>query len=215
MQQITKTAVAIFIMGCLIFPVQAQGVVSVVITPSNVVLPDFVGDIFSFDFVVDTNGINATGFQTTISVSGPLGGTLTVDNDANSVAEAVRNDTNYWAYLNSHNIHPQFDQNGNFVFGDYTDNGLGEFLNSNDIVVQYAFKWNGIEGDYTFTLDLNITPPLHSFVQNENYDKESLEFTRGSYPGNSNSFTVNIPEPSTLIIFALGSNVALLKRRGT
>jgi hypothetical protein len=198
-----KTAISIFV-GCLIFSVQAQ---CIVITPSNVVLPASAGEIFSFDFVVfDAMDTNALAFQATISVSGP--GILTLD-ELNS--EAVATISDYWAFGNSA-VASAFVQDGNSVFGDYTADGLGEPLYNNDIMARYAFIWDGTEGDYTFTLDLDISK---SFVQNGVFETEVLGFTPGSYQGDNNNFTINIPEPCTLIIFALGTTGVLLKKRVT
>ncbi len=206
--RVRKTAIAVlFMLGCLIFSAQAQGFV--VITPSNVNLPDFVGDIFSFDFVVDANAINAMGFGATISVSGP--GTLTFDvNNSNMVV----NDVSYWAHENSGGVVFKVDDvNRIFGFSDDTLSGDPEPLVADvNIMARYAFKWGGTVGDYTFVLNLNTA---YSYIQDETFEKEPLEFNPGSYQGSSNSFTVNIPEPCTLIIFALGYSAVLLKRRGT
>jgi hypothetical protein len=194
-----KSAIVVFVAGCLIFSVQAQ---CVVITPSNIVLPDFVGDIFSFDFVIlDATDTNITAFQATVNVKGP--GSLTF-NALNS--EAVAATDGYWAFGNSGGTNA-FVQDGNYVFGGDTSSGY-EPLTSNDIMARYAFIWGGTEGDYTFILNLNTQ---NSFVQNEYYVKEPLEFTPGSYPGTNNSFTISIPEPGTLVIFVLGGSMVLLK----
>jgi hypothetical protein len=205
--QVNKTAVAVFIMGCLIFPVQAQCVVGVVITPSNVVLPATAGEIFSFDFVVlNAMATNATGFKATISVSGP--GSLTLDKpDSN----AVTNEGAYWVHGNSYGVIIGTPSGNSYSFEDNPSNGNPEPLATDDIMARYAFVWDGTEGDYTFVLNLDTNK---SFIQNEDFGKETLTLDRGSYPGNDNSFTINIPEPSTLVIFALGSAV-LLKKRST
>lgn len=190
--RVNKTSVAVFIVGCLIFSVQAQ---CVIIKPSNVVLPASAGEIFSFDFVIsDANATSALAFQATISVSGP--GTLTLD-EPNS--EAVAKEAMYW-FENSTSTTAFRD--GNFYkFGDNTTSA--EPLASNDIMARYAFVWeDGIEGYYTFTLDLNTD---NSFVQNDSLEIEALRFTPDTYQGGDNYFIVNIPEPSTLVIFALGA----------
>lgn len=205
--QVNKTAVAVFIMGCLIFPVQAQCVVGVVITPSNVVLPVTAGETFSFDFVVfNATATNATGFKATISVNGP--NSLTLDKPDST---AVTDEGAYWVHGNSYGVIIGIPGGNSYSFGDNPLNGNPELLATDDIMARYAFKWDGTEGDYTFVLNLDTNK---SFIQNGDYIKEPLELAPGSYPGNSNSFTVNIPEPSTLIIFALGSAV-LLKKRST
>ncbi|MFA5238836.1 MAG: PEP-CTERM sorting domain-containing protein [Phycisphaerae bacterium] len=201
--RINKTIAAVFFMlCCLIFSQQAQ---CVIITPSNVVLPASAGDIFSFDFVIsDATSTNAIGFQTTINVSGP--GTLTL-NVTNS--EAVATMAGYWAIGNSADA-TSIGSNP-YTFGDNTANSLSEPLYNDDIIARYAFVWDGTNGDYTFVLNLDT---LYSFVQNEGYAKEILGFNPGAYPGTSNSFTISVPEPCTLIIFAFGSGAVLLKRRG-
>lgn len=200
-----KTATAVFIVGCLIFSVQAQ---CVVITPSNVVLPVSAGGIFSFDFVVlDATDINATSFKATMNVSGPS--TLTFDKTS---SEAVTNEFGYWVYGNSGGVIIKEEAGGKYSFEDDPLSGFPEPLAADDIMARYAFVWDGTEGDYTFVLNLET---LNSFVQDEYYIKEPLGFTPGLYPGTYNNFTVNIPEPDTLIIFAFGFSVVLLKRRGT
>jgi hypothetical protein len=204
--QVNKTAVAVFILGCLIFPVQAQCVVMTQITPSNVVLPATAGEIFSFDFVVDANAINATSFGATISVSGP--GSLTLDKPASA---AVTGEGAYWVYGNSYGVIIKTPSGNSYSFEDNPLNGNPEPLATDDIVARYAFKWGGTVGDYTFVLNLDTQ---YSYIQNGDFIKEPLGFAPGSYPGNSNSFTVNVPEPSTLVIFVLGSAV-LLKKRST
>jgi hypothetical protein len=200
--RVNKTAIVVFIMGCLIFSARAQ---CVTVTPSNVVLPTSAGGIFSFDLVVlEPNSTSAYAFQATIGVSGP--GTLTLDG-ANSVKVATL--ASYWAFGNSGDA-SIFVSDGNCVFGDYTANGLGELLDGNDIMARYAFKWDGSEGNYTFTLDLN---DAKSVVQiNSSGAQEVLQFNPGIYQGGNNYFIVNIPEPCTLIIFALGASAVLLKR---
>jgi hypothetical protein len=202
--QVNKTAIAVFTIGCLIFSVQAQCVVSVVITPSNMVLPATGGEIFSFDFVVDANAINATGFGATISVSGP--GTLTFDVNNSKL---VVNEVSYWVYGNSYGVIIKTPSGNSYSFEDNPLGGVPEPLATDDIMARYAFKWGGTVGDYTFVLNLDTQ---YSYIQNGAYIKEPLGFTPGSYLGNSNSFTVNVPEPSTLIIFVLGSAVLLKKR---
>jgi hypothetical protein len=193
--RVNKTIVAAFMMGCLIFPVQAQCVVSAVITPSNVVLPITAGEILSFDFVVlDVMAINATSFKATISVSGP--GLLTLDKPDSA---AVTDEGAYWVHGNSYGVIIGTPSGDSYSFGDNPLNGVPEPLATDDIMARYVFIWDGTEGDYTFILNLN-----------------TLGFTPGSsYPGTYNSFTITIPEPSSLLIFVFGSSAVLLKRRGT
>jgi len=203
--RINKTIAAVlFVLCCLIFSPQAQ---CVIITPSNVALPASAGGIFSFDFVIsDATSTNATAFGATVSVSGP--GTLTFNNaDSNAVIYNV----NYWVHGNSYGVIHGTPMVNSYSFSDNPLYGNPEPLATGDIMTRYAFIWDGTNGDYTFALNLNT---LYSFVQNENYIKETLGFAPGSYPGTSNSFTITVPEPCTLIIFAFGSSAVLLKRRG-
>lgn len=204
--RVMKLAILAFALGYIVETVPVWGFVE--ITPSNVVLPASAGEIFSFDFVVfDAMDTNALAFQAIIGVSGP--GTLTLD-EPNSEAVAVVAD--YWAFGNSAEA-TAFVQDGNSVFGDHTADALGEPLYSDDIMARYAFIWNGIEGDYTFTLDLD-TGKSFVLVSPQPGTVEALQFTPGTYlPGDDHSFTINIPEPSTLVIFALGGTVLLLKKR--
>jgi hypothetical protein len=205
--QITKTVVAVFIMVCLIFPVEAQCVVGVVITPSNVVLPTTAGEIFSFDFLVlSAMTTNGTSFKATISVSGP--GSLTIDKPNSA---AVTSESIYWVYGNSYGVIIGTPDGNSCSFEDNPLNGIPEPLAADDIMARYAFIWDGTEGDYTFVLNLSTN---NSFIQDGAYVKESLGFSPGSYPGTSDRFAVNIPEPSTLFIFVLGG-AALLKKRST
>ena len=196
--QVNKIAIAVFTVGCLIFSVQAQ---CVVIKPSNVALPTSAGELFSFDFVVSgAMNTSALAFQVTISI-----GQSGLDFNE-PISKAMANAAGYWAFGNSDNANA-FVENGNFVFGDFTTDA--ELLVNNDIMARYAFKWDGTEGNYTFTLDLNTG---NSFVQKEDLGIEVLQFTPGAYSGNSNNFIVNVPEPSTLIIFLLGLLQFCLKK---
>ena len=99
-----------------------------------------------------------------------------------------------------------------YVFGDGPDDGTPKLLAADDIMARYAFTWDGTAGDYTFALDLNT---LWSFAQDTSYIPEALQFSPGPYPPGvpAGSFTVNIPEPATLMLIGLGSAVLLRKRK--
>jgi hypothetical protein len=200
--RLKKTVIAVSIVGCLILFEQAQ---CVEITPSNMVLPTSAGEIFSFDFVIsDDMDTNAVGFQATINVSGP---SSLVFNESNSIA--VIGDIDYWVFGNSGGVIITTPDVNSYGFADDPLSGLPEPLSTDDIMARYAFIWDGTEGDYTFVLDLDTQ---NSFIQNENFEVEALEFTPGPYDGNYNSFTIIVPEPGTLVIFALGGTVLLKKR---
>jgi hypothetical protein len=189
--------VLVFISLC----VPAKG--SVIIEPAN----DFVTPgQFGFDLIINNpDGVSAQGFQTTIDVSGP--GVLTLDE---TESQDVDEDLAYWVYGNSVSATAIDLGGGSYQFGDGPDDGLAELLVEDDIVARYVFGWDGTEGDYTFTIDFDTN---ESFVLNEYFLKEALEFTPGGYIGDSTSFTLHlVPEPVSLMLLALGST-ALLKRR--
>lgn len=193
-----------FALSCLILSVPAQGVV---IEPNIVEMPGSAGGTFRFDYTINNpTGTSARAFQSTMSVSGP--GTLTFD-AAGSEAVASTN-SNYWLFGNSGGA-GAIDLGGNsYQFGDDPCDGLAQTLTSSDIMARYSFTWDGTVGDYTFTLDTSIS---NSFVMNEFFSNEVLQFTQGQYPGQGDSFMVTIPEPTTLMLFALGSAVLLKKRK--
>ena len=191
--------VLILMLGVLCSPAEA-----VVITPSNIVMPTLPGDTFSFDLIIDDSmGVTVVAFQSTLSVSGAG---LTFDTDA---SEAVTTDPDYWIVGNSIGALAQ-DQGSNiYMFGDGPENPPTEALVYGDIMARYVFTWDGTESDYTFTLDLNT---LNSFVLNaDTFATDALEFTSGDYTGDAGSFTVAVPEPTTLALLTLGG--LILKRR--
>ena len=204
--RVMKLAILAFALGCIVEIVPVWGIVE--ITPSNVVLPTSAGELFSFDLIISSSGstdVNASGFQCTIGVS-PEG--LTFE-DINS--EAVIADPGYWIYDNSFDVYAQSLGGDNYRFGDSPDFPLTEILFGGDIMARYAFTWDGNVGDYTFTLDLDTS---NSYVLLDDFfSKEALQLNPGSYPGDISSFTVTVPEPTTLMLFALSSTILLKKRK--
>jgi hypothetical protein len=171
-------------------------------------LPTSPGDLFSFDFIIadigDLTG-DAQGFQAIVSVSGP--GVLD-GNEPGSIAVSGVN--GYWL---SGNSSADFIDHGDnsYTFGDNPENAIAQPLDNGDILARYAFTWGGTAGNYTFTLDLDTS---NSYVLNEFYSKEPLQFDRGGYPGDDDSFTVTIPEPTTICcLLGLGTLAMLRKRR--
>ena len=179
---------------------------AIVLTPSNVVMPSLSGDTFSFDLIIDDPvGYLATGYQSRISVSGPGG--LSFDSAA---SRAVATDADYWVAGNSDGA-GAIDRGGDiYDFGDSPRSPGIEKLLAGDIMARYVFTWDGSDADYTFTLDLDSVP-LVSFIQNAYWSKEPLEFTSGQYPGDDSSFTVHVPEPTTLLLLGLGA--VMVRRR--
>lgn len=170
-------------------------------------MPDSQDELFSFDLVISEDlALFAQGFQATISnINGP--GVLTFDAAA---SESVDTETNYWVYGNSAGATAIDNGDGSYTFGDGPGNGVAEALLIDDIMGRYAFIWDGTVGDYTFTLDLDTNK---SFVQDEFFSKQALQFSSGQYQGGSDYFTVHIPEPTTLILIAMGGLVLLKHRR--
>ena len=200
-----KKSMFVLLLVCgLLLSVPAQGVVT--ITPLNVEIPTAAGEDLSFDFVISDMGtLSSQGFLSTISYSGP--GTLTFDGTS---SEGVTGEANYW--IPSSPIVGAFEdpQNaGNYIFGDGPDDAVARALAIDDIMARYVFEWDGTPGDYIFSIDLAISD---SFVQGEFFGLQELLFDRGIYPGDSDSFTITIPEPATLVLFGLGGFL-LRKRR--
>jgi hypothetical protein len=195
--KVIKVAILAFVLG---FIVETVPIWAIEVTPANVVLPTSLGGPFRFDLVIsssDPTGVNAAGFQCTIGVS-PVGLTFDAGN-----SEAVVADTDYWIYGNSAGVYAQSLPGNNYRFSDSPANPLTQTLFSGDIMARYAFIWDGTEGDYTFTLNLD---PSESYIRLDDFStKEALQFNQGGYPGSSNSFTVTIPEPATIVLLGLGS----------
>lgn len=179
---------------------------NVSIAPSDMLLPGSPGGLFRFDFVISNpEGVFAQGFQTTISVSGP--GILTFDGTS---SQAVATVVDYWIYGNSAGAAADDLGNNTYRFGDGPDNGVAQALAADDIVARYAFTWDGTQGDYTFALDLDTRK---SFVLDQFFSKQALQFTPEPYSGDSRSFTVHIPEPVTLLFLSLGAVILCRRRR--
>jgi outer membrane lipoprotein-sorting protein len=211
--RVKKSAIFGFVLGCLILSVPVQGVV--VIEPTIVKMPGSTGETFSFEYAInDAAGTTALAYQSTISVSGP--GTLTFD-VTGSEAVVVDN-TSYWIYGNSLDVGATDLGGGVYEFADTPDDPATEALLNGDVMARYAFAWEGTVGDYTFTLDLDTD---YSFVYNASTwnadalalpDPASQWWAAPIISADDTSFTVHIPEPSTMVLLALGG-AGLLKRR--
>ncbi len=207
--RVIKLAFFSFLLTCAVFSGTTSGAI---IEPSVVAMPASSGDLFSFDLLISQDpAISAQSFQATVgSISGP--GVLTFDVTA---SEAVATQPLYWVYQNSADVTAIDNGDGSYTFGDGPDDAVAQALAAGDIMARYAFTWDGTEGDYTFTFNFDTAS---SFVQLEDFSKQALQLPAGewyTYPivsADSSSFTVNVPEPATLLLFAVGGLV-LLKRR--
>ena len=206
-----KFAIFLFLLSCGVFCGKTRGVE---IKPYIVLMPGSQDELFSFDLVISEDlALSAQGFQATISnINGP--GVLTFDVAA---SEAVSGETAYWVFGNSAGATAIDNGDGSYTFGDGPDNGVAEALLIDDIMGRYAFIWDGTEGDYTFTFDLGTD---NSYIQLDDFvSKEALQLPEGAwynYPiisADSSSFTVHIPEPTTLMLIAMGGLVLLKHRR--
>ena len=190
----------------------------ITITPTNVQIPEFAGQDLSFDFAIsdisNPADVSAWIFKFSIHYV-PNPGMLIFDEIS---SEAVANETEYWRYGYSTNA-TATDLGGSSVFLDNPGTPLvGAPLFVDDLVARYVFAWDGSPGDYTFTFDLNIdqqAPECYFIDAVFPYVELPLTFDPGVYPGDATSFTVTmpIPEPTTLILFALGGLVLRRKRR--
>jgi hypothetical protein len=205
-----KFTILISLLSCGVFCGKTKGVE---IKPHIVLMPGYQDELFSFDLVISEDlALSAQGFQATISnISGP--GVLTFDVAA---SEAISGETAYWIFGNSAGATAIDKGDGSYTFGDGPDNGIAELLVIDDIMARYSFIWDGTEGDYTFTFDLGTD---NSFIQLDDFvSKEALQLPEGiwyDYPiisSDDSSFTVHIPEPTTLMLIAMGG-LALLKQR--
>ena len=207
--RVIKLALFSFLLTCAVFSGTTSGVI---VEPSVVTMPASSGDLFSFDLVISQDpAVSAQSFQATVAgISGP--GLLTFDVGA---SEAVATQPLYWVYQNSAGVTAIDKGDGSYTFGDGPEDGLAQALAAGDIMARYAFTWDGTEGDYTFTFNFDTAS---SFVQLEDFTKQALQLPTGewyTYPivaADSSSFTVNIPEPATLVLFTVGGLV-LLRRR--
>jgi hypothetical protein len=208
-----KAAMLAFVLCCITVPVWA-----VVITPSNLWLPTSPGELFSFDLVVKKfpSSFDAKGCQSTVEVSGP--GILAF-NEARSAS--VSTDASYWLHGNSFGVNARETSPGSnkYKFGDGPNQGNGT-LGANDfIVARYAFNWDGAEGLYRFTFDFGNMNDNYVLGLPPDYESYPLKLPQGnwySHPiinADKDSFTVAIPEPTTLMLFVLGSSILLKKRK--
>ncbi len=204
--RVMESVIFVFVLSCVVLTMPLYGVE---IIPSNMVWPSLPGETFGFDFVInDPCGVTGTAFGSWISVSGP--GTLTFDATASEAVATT--DTSYWIYGNSDGAFANDEGGNEYSFGDNPDPDLlMKTLVVDDIMARYVFSWDGTEGDYTFSLDLLDTDK--NFID-DMWDTQALQFTPGEYDGDSSSFTVNIPEPTTLMLIGLGGLALLRKRRG-
>ena len=195
--KVIKVVTLAFVLGCI---VKTAPVYGIMVTPSNVVLPTSPGELLSFDFIITDIGdltSDAQGFQAIVSVSGP--GVLTGDGASSLAVNSV---ADYWLFENSWTVFIDHGDNS-YTFGDIPNDGIAQPLDNGDILARYAFTWDGTVGDYTFTLDLDTD---YSFILLENFvSKEALQFNPGGYPGVGSSFTVTIPEPTTVCLLGLGA----------
>jgi len=214
--KVMKLAILTFVLGCIVEAVPVWGVVK--ITPSNVALPTSPGELLSFDLIVKKlpSSFDAKGCQTTVEVSGP--GILTF-NEISS--EAVSADSSYWLYQNSAGIStgPHPPGSNKYKFGDGPNQGNGTLGASDSIVARYAFSWDGTKGLYRFSFDFGNINDNFVLGLPPDYESYPLKLPQDnwySYPivdADISSFTVAIPEPTALMLFALGSAILLRKRR--
>jgi len=189
---------------CLCVPAGA----AVILTPSNVQIPSSPGEIFSFDFVVtEPDGVTARTFQSTISISGP--GALTLDEIR---SEAVSSELDYWVYGNSDGVSAREVGSNVYEFADNPFSPSTEALLTGDIMARYAFEWGGTVGDYMITLDTNTAVSFFQLGDFITMVPLAID-PDGWLPGDSSSFTVHIPEPTTLMLFGLAGTILLRKRR--
>ncbi|MHC4646549.1 MAG: hypothetical protein ACYTBJ_13695 [Planctomycetota bacterium] len=209
--RVMKLALFSFLLGCVVFSGDTN---AAEIQPFITSMPASSGGLFSFDLAITEDpGISATAFQATVgSVGGPGGLTFDV-----AASQAVDAQPLYWVYTNSDGATAIDNGDGSYTFGDDPADGLAQVLAPGDIMARYAFSWNGTEGDYTFTFDFDTT---ESYIQLEDFSsREALQLPTGSwyaYPivsADGSSFTVNIPEPATLGLFALTSLFLIRHRR--
>lgn len=197
-----KFAIFLFLLSCGVFCGTTRGVE---VQPTIVQMPISPGEPFSFDLVISTDpNPLAQAFQATIdSITGPVGFVLTFDIPS---SEAVSGESAYWLYGNSAGAAAIGSGDGPYTFGDGPNNEFAQPLVTDNIVARYAFTWDGPEGDYTFTFDLDTAM---SFILLEDLSsKEALQLSEGG-----DSFTVHIPEPTSLVLLGLGGLVLRKQRR--
>jgi hypothetical protein len=219
-----KIVVLASVVSCVVSAVPAQGVLieiqlsnptpEPVSTPVTCTIPISPTEQFSFDLVItDPQGVSAQGFQAVVSVSRSGGsGGLRGYQVTNPTAAS---DSDYWLCGNSAGAVFIDHGDGSYTFGDSPDDAVPQLLQAGDIVARYEFTWDGTHDFYTFTLDPDAT---RSFVLDDSFAKQPLSFPAPEDPeecprSSGNSFTVFIPEPSTLILIGLGGLILRKKRR--
>lgn len=197
-----KLLTLLCVFSCGVFCGTTRGVE---VQPTIVQMPSFPDELFIFDLVIsaDPNPLTQA-FQATIdSITGPVGFVLTFDIPS---SEAVSGVPAYWLYANSAGAGAIGSGVGPYTFGDNPNNGEAQELTVDEVVARYAFIWNGTEGDYTFTFDLDTA--MSYILLEDLSSREALQLS-----GGGDSFTVHIPEPSTLVLLGLGCLTFLKKRR--
>lgn len=224
--RIRKIVVLASAVSCAVCAVPAQGVLIEIelcnVTPTPVetqaspcTVPISPGGVFSFDLAISDAtppDILAQGFQAIIGVSRSDGSGGLTGYQVTSPTAAT--DTEYWLCGNSAGAVFIDHGDGSYTFGDSPDNAVPQLLQAGDIVARYEFTWDGTWDFYTFTLDPDAA---RSFVLDDSFGKQPLDFSVPEDPeecpvSSGNSFTVFIPEPSTLILIGLGG-LFLWKRR--
>jgi len=197
-----KLAIFLFLLSCGVFCGTTRGVE---VQPTIVQMPSSPGELFSFDLVISTEpNPLAQAFKATIdSVTGPAGFVLTFDIPS---SQAVSGESAYWLYTNSDGATAIGSGVGPYTFGDNPHNGEAQELTVDEVMARYAFTWGGVEGDYTFTFNLDTA--MSYILLEDLSSKEALQLSEGS-----NSFTVHIPEPATLVLLSLGGLILLKQRR--
>lgn len=210
--KVMKVAIFAFVSSCIVSSVPVQ---AVLIKPANFVMPTLSSERFSFDLIVEelASPLDAKGFQSTVELNRPG---LALDETA---SEAVAVEPSYWLYGNSAGANARDLGSNTYEFGDGPNQGNGTLGVNDSIVARYVFGWDGTDGLYTFTFDFADTNKNYVLGPPPDYESYALQLPEGEwydYPvisADSSSFTVHIPEPSTLILLGL-SGLVLLKRRG-
>lgn len=198
----------------LIFIVLSTTTFGVEVEPVNISIPSSPGEIFRFDFEVTSPPTQAAYLsQLTIIRSW----TNPPDLSFNTIAsQSVSSNTSYWVWNNSQGA-LAVDNGNRYIFSDRPENNIAESINNGDILARFAFTWNGTPGNYQFFIDTDITD---SFVRLADFSNASFTLPTGQWysdpiiSATSNSFTIRIiPEPTSLILIALGGLTILRKRR--
>ena len=199
----------VFVLSLILGSIVCLPAEAVVLTPSNIVIPELPGETFSFDLIIDDPmGVTAASYHSAMFVSDRGG--LTFNTTASQAV--VTTDADYWVFGNSSGVFTSTFRSIRFKFADSPSNPEIETLLAGDVMARYAFTWDGTApGDYTFNFNFDITK---SFIETDTGAIEALEFTSGQYRGDDSSFTVHIPEhipePTSILLFVLGG--ALLRK---